>query len=119
MLLEAYASTLQDMREVHGGTALRHAADLLRQQLPAGRLVLLATSIEGVAIAAACAAERAPLPTRWERLSLVVPAVLESDEVPVVIEPADGGTGWRRTIERQYPNALFLFSGDHRVRLAA
>lgn len=107
------------MRAVHSGEALDRAAQLLRRQLPPGPAVLLATSLEGVAVAAVCAAGRPEFATRWERLNLVVPVAVAPSERVVVVEPVDGGSGWQRTIARQYPDALFLFAAPDEMSLAA
>ena len=96
------------MRELHGGVELARAVDLVLPQLPAGELTLVATSIEGTALAAACAMRRAPLPTYWARLDVHRLARQELAGRVIVIEPVSAGNGWRRTIERRLPDATFL-----------
>jgi len=107
-ILEPYTAALAAMRELHDGQALQHAVDMLLPQLPPGRLTLVAMSSEGMAVAAACAMCRAPLPTTWARLDIHVPDAIRHEGEVIVIEPVSTGSGWRRTIERRFPGVSFL-----------
>lgn len=106
------------MRVLHNGAALRHAVDAVLGQLPAGRLALLSTSIEGIALAAATAIQR-PAPTAWQSLDVRLGPQDIIVGRPVVIEPVDPGPGWRSAIGRIIPGAAFVFAREDRDRLAA
>jgi hypothetical protein len=105
-LADAYGEAQQKMLEIHDGYALAEAAEEVLSQLPAGPVSLLATSVEGVALAAVCAARRAD-GTDWQRVDHG-----RRDRTlahrPVVVEPVDGGSGWRKAILRRHPDAVFV-----------
>lgn len=107
------------MRELHDGQALQDAVNLLLPHLPPGRLTLVAMSSEGMAVAAACAMCRAPLPTRWARLDIHAPNAIQQEGQAIVIEPVSAGSGWRRTIERRFPDVTFLDAEGVAHELAA
>ena len=107
------------MRAVHGGAELARVVDVVLTQLPPGRLLLLGTSLEGTVVAAACALRRAPLQTRWEQLNFTRPPAVRPGERVVLIEPVDGGSGWRRAIAKRYPDITFLFDDVGEVSVAA
>ena len=89
-LIEEYAAGQAEMRRVRNGEMLLEAARQLVDRLPGGELTLAATSIEGVALAAVCAALRDE-PTEWTRIDLGSPQPTVLAETLVVIEPVDGG----------------------------
>jgi len=116
-LIEEYAAGQVEMRRVRNGEVLLEAARELLERLPTGELTLAATSLEGVALAAACAALRDE-PTEWTRIDLTSPKQAIIVEALVVIEPVDGGAGWRSAVEAHYPGTLILVS-DTTARILA
>lgn len=91
------------MERVHKGAELRAAADEILATLPTGSLELVATSIQGAGIAAACAALRTE-PTTWSQINLALERQ-PSERAVVVVEPVDPGEGWRGMVRACFPNA--------------
>lgn len=108
------------MREVRNGNVLRTAAaDLARRLPPAGSVLLLGGSKEGLALAAVITACRTHAPTFWAPLELRSGPQQISDGVRVfVVEPVDGGRGWRKLVGLAYPDAEVLIP-PRRLALAA
>jgi hypothetical protein len=117
-LAEEYRQGLEEMRRMRDGEALIGAAHALLDQLPPGTVTLLGSSIEGVALAALCAALRGEGST-WGRIDLVGPPMSDKAEVVVVVEPVDAGEGWRRAVEARYPGASILVAPAGARSLAA
>lgn len=114
-LAERYAQGALEMRSMHDASLLRRAAESVLPRLPDGPLVLLASSEEGCALAAVCAALRADTRTSWERVSFGVPTQARTGANFVVIEPIDAGEGWRRAVLYKYPGARFQVAVSERT----
>jgi hypothetical protein len=97
------------MLRLHDGSALRLAAEAIVEDMLDGPVTFIATSLEGVAVAATCAALCDG--SDWERVPLVGPH-RPTKYRPVVVEPVDGGLGWRNTVRRRYPEAVFVMAAD-------
>jgi hypothetical protein len=111
-VLDEYAEAHRDMLELGDGRSLREAVDALLSRLPQRPVSLLASSTEGLALAAVCAALRSD-GTDWQAISFG-PVPL-TQHAPVVVEPVDGGRGWRRAVRARYPGARFLILAALRV----
>jgi hypothetical protein len=98
------------MLQLHNGSALRHATETILENMTDGPVTFIATSVEGVAVAAACAA-LCDDGSDWERVPLVGPR-RPTRYRPIVVEPVDGGLGWRNTMQRRYPEAVFVMAAD-------
>lgn len=118
-IAEDYARRLSRMRTLHDGESLAEAANAILHELPDGPLYLLSTSAEGVALVAVLAALRTEAPTRWERVVFSNPRAVPAGYRPVVVEPEDGGAGWRHAIESRYPGAAFVVGSGRPVALTA
>jgi len=95
------------------------AADLARRLPPTGSVVLLGGSQEGLALAAVITAHRGNAPTSWAPLELRSGPQQMPDGVRVfVVEPVDGGLGWRKLVNLAYPEAEVLIP-SRRLALAA
>jgi hypothetical protein len=105
-LMAAHLQGEAEMNKLRDGRTLAVAASSVLSQLPAGTLTLVATSPAGLALAAACAAMRSE-PTRWLSLDLLLPATPVDGQL-VVIDPIDGGQGWRDATLRRCPGARFV-----------
>lgn len=115
---EDYARRLSRMRRLHEGQSMAEAASSVLHQLPDGPLCLLSTSTEGVALAAVVSSLRSDESTVWERLDFGRPRPIPSGHRVVVVEPEDGGPGWRSAIESKYPGATFVTGLRRPVALA-
>jgi hypothetical protein len=115
---EEYRQGLEQMRRLRDGEALLEAAHVLLDQLPAGTVVLLGSSTEGVALAALCSALRGE-GSSWGRIDLAGPPTRNEPEGVVVVEPVDGGEGWRRAVEARYPGAPIFVAPAGARALAA
>jgi hypothetical protein len=94
------------MREMWKGPKLLDAAqDVLRraEDCPAA---FVATSTEGAALAAVCAALRAD-GSVWRRISLISPTV-DLDLPIVFVEPAAAGAAWTAAVLARYPQATIV-----------
>jgi hypothetical protein len=112
-LADEYAAAQRRMVEMHDGAALAAAAEDVLGRLPGGPVSFLASSIEGVALAALCAGLRAD-GSDWHRVRHA--GIAETVEhTPVVVEPVDGGRGWRQALLRRHPDALFVLAQAYRV----
>jgi hypothetical protein len=109
-LAAKYTRDEAEMNRLHDGEALRIAAEYVLAQLPAGPLFLISTSAQGAALAAVCAVTRRA-PTRWQFVNALLDPVAASGRV-VVVEPIDGGAGWREALLRRYPDADFVFAAN-------
>jgi hypothetical protein len=118
--LFGYEEELARMHEVRNGDALRAAAVDLARHLPRlGRVLLLGGSQEGLALAAVITAHRRGAPTSWGPLELRNGLQQMPDGVRVfIVEPIDGGRGWRKLINFAYPEAEVLIP-SRRLALAA
>jgi len=105
-LMAAHLQGKAQMSKLQDGRTLAVAARSVLSQLPADSLTLVATSPAGLALAAACAAMR-PQPTHWLSLDLLLPPA-PIDGQPIVVDPIDGGDGWRDAILQRIPNAQFV-----------
>jgi hypothetical protein len=108
-LLDDYMASEERMRLLHDGAALRRAVEAILAQLPVGHVTLLATSPEGIGLAAATAARRHE-PTDWQPLHAVVGLQGEIRGSVVIVEPVDPGCGWRSMITRVVRDAVFAFA---------
>ena len=94
------------MREMWEGPKLLDAAqDVLRraEDCPAA---FVATSTEGAALAAVCAALRAD-GSVWRRINLMSPTV-DLDLPIVFVEPAAAGAAWTAAVLARYPQATIV-----------
>ena len=110
-VLEHYRGLLEAMEAVHGSGALRAAAEQVLEQLPSGGMTLVATSIEGAAIAASCAAMSPRKGLTWRFVNLI--SQPDFSEPVVVVEPTDPGSGWRSDVLTRLPQATFIFPLSH------
>lgn len=117
-LLDDYLAAEAEMRSLHDGAALRRAVDAILPQLPRGPVTLLATSPEGIGLAAATAARRSEA-TSWQPLQFGLGVQRPLAGPAVIVEPLDPGPGWRSTISRVVPEARFAFATDATDALAA
>lgn len=117
-LLDDYLAAEAQMRALHDGAALRHAVDVILTQLPAGPVTLLATSQQGIGLAAATAARRRE-PTSWQPLHATIGVQDPLVGSVVIVEPVDPGPGWRSMINRLVRDAAFAFALDDEDLLAA
>ena len=90
-------------RVAREGKALRRWADAVLRRLPPGPVTLVATSVEGCALAAVVAAQRDE-PTTWDQLALGRPQPKCKGTV-VVVEPLRLGDGLLNTLRRTVPGA--------------
>src|SRR4051794_38078423 len=117
-LLDDRLAAEAEMCKLHDGAALRGAVDAVLAQLPAGHVTLLATSSQGIGLAAATAARRRE-PTSWQPLQVTIGPQGGLTGSVVIVEPVDPGSGWRVMIGRVVPNATFAFAADDEDFLAA
>jgi hypothetical protein len=118
-LAQQYLSLEQEMRRVHDGDVLRHAAADLVRRLPEGPLTLITTSEQGVGLVAACACLRTA-PTRWERIDLMTFPSFPVGTRLVAIEPIEGTLAWREAIQHRCPDATVMIANmPKEQRLAA
>ena len=107
-LLDDYLAAEAQMRVLHDGAALRRAVDAILPQLPGGQITLLATSPQGIGIAAATAARRRE-PTAWQLLDVRLGVQEVIAGRAVIVEPVEPGDGWRSMIGRIVPGCTFVF----------
>jgi hypothetical protein len=112
-LADEYAAAQREMLEIHNGAALAALAKSVLSRLPAGPVSLLASSTEGLALAAVCAALKAD-GSDWQRVHHGGGQETVA-HVPVVVEPVDGGRGWRQAILRRHPDAVFVVAQAYPV----
>src|SRR4051794_3200163 len=113
-----FVDRLGEQEAAHDGHAMRTWARLVLQQLPAGPLELVSTSIEGCALAAVVAALREEGVTRWRHLVLGREGESSERHAPaVVIEAVEIGPGFRAAIEQSLPGAIII-SGVGRQPIA-
>ncbi len=74
---------------------------------PGHNLELITTSVEGVAIAATCAAADSVRSITWRLVHLAGEHV-SADDV-LVVEPVDAGAGWQSAVRSRFPRARFFF----------
>jgi hypothetical protein len=104
-LVDEYAEGQAEMARLHDGDALSEVAWLVLSELPEGPISLLASTSEGIALAAACAAIRDDV-TDWQRIRYDRSTTVA--HMPIVVEPVDGGEGWRDAVLGLYPTARFV-----------
>lgn len=118
-LLDHYMAAEARMHSLHEGAALHRAVDAILAQLPPGCVTLLATSPEGIGLAAATAMCRREA-TSWQPLNATIGVQNAIAGHAVVVEPIDPGPGWRSTIGRVVPGTAFAFATNaRRLRVAA
>jgi hypothetical protein len=100
-----YEDGRREMDRLHDGRAMLAVAEAIVSDLPSEPLTFVATSVEGVALAAVCAALHG-LESDWQRVPLTTRA-RPTAHAPMVVEPVDGGSGWRKALLRRLPNARF------------
>ena len=106
---EALQRRLAALEFVHSGKELGAAVAELLDQLPSGPLKLIATCLEGVALAAAVCAVRNS-DTHWDFVNLSQASLpLEPEKRVIFVEPFDAGQGWRHAALRRFPTAEFAF----------
>lgn len=105
-----YETAHREMLKLHDGEALCATAQAILADVPEGPLTFIATSPQGTGLAAVCAALHGE-GSSWHHVRLIGrPCVVEHH--PVVVEPVDGGTGWRSAVTRKYPDATFALVAD-------
>lgn len=107
-IADEYARGVARMRTFHDGGVMLEAAQSVLAALPPAPVCLLSTSLEGTALAAVVAAIRRDQKTCWERVTFNRPAPVPHGYHAVVVEPEDGGDGWRQALEDRYPGAAFV-----------
>jgi pimeloyl-ACP methyl ester carboxylesterase len=76
-------------------------------QLPDGQVTLVATSLDGAGLAAACAAMAADRVVSWQ---LVNPGWrYDIDGVVVAVAPSDPGEGWHKALCDRFSGIRFVF----------
>jgi hypothetical protein len=113
-----FVERLSEQEAAHDGAALRRWARTVLGALPGGPVELVATSVEGCALAAVVAAQREAAPTRWRRLVLGRDERSSTDFAIVVVEPMRLGAGLHQAIAEALPDALVM-SGFASERFAA
>lgn len=101
-----YVEGRRQMAHLRDGATILDAARRITSDLSSEPVTFVATSIEGTALAAVCAALHGHA-SDWRRLVLTARAI-ETAHVPIVVEPVDGGSGWRKALLRRLPNARFI-----------
>ena len=89
-----------------GEALLQTARDVLRQA-DRGPAAFVATSTEGAALAAVCAALRSD-GSVWRRVNLMVPTP-ELELRVVFVEPVGMGAAWTTAVLNRYPGAKIVF----------
>jgi hypothetical protein len=93
--------------QLHGGVELKQAAQDIMCQLPRGTVTLVATSVEGAALAAACAAVASSQHVNWH---LVNPMwEYRIDGTVIGVAPCDPGEGWKSALRARFPEVGFAF----------
>jgi hypothetical protein len=103
-LAQHFADGCAAMCGLRDGIVLREAAEHVLDDLPAGRLAFVSSSVEGAALAAVCATLRAD-GSHWCQVNLLAPTPDKSDPV-VFVEPAFPGRAWQDAINRAYPGCM-------------
>jgi hypothetical protein len=112
-LAAVYESGAREMRLLHEGPALLRVAEILVSRSPQrGRTVFMASSQEGVALAALCATLASNQETRWCRINLDRPPDVDASEAVVVVEPVHGGEGWKEAVRSRFPKAWFIIASE-------
>lgn len=113
-----FIERLSEQAAAHDGAALRRWSRMVLEALPPGPVILLATSVEGCALAAVVAAQRDEAPTRWDQLVLGRVDAIAADAAIVIVEPAQLGSGLHEAIAEALPHAQIL-TGFAAARFAA
>src|SRR5437868_4968211 len=116
---QALLGDLAQAERLHLGDEIRLTALAILEGLPRRNVVLVATSIEGAALAAVCSALAPERNLVWRLVNLIRSGEPELDTEVMVIEPADPGIGWRDAIMRRYPGARFAFASQMRQPVTA
>lgn len=103
-----FTERVPEQEAAHDGAALRRWARVVLDALPPGPVELVATSVEGCAVAAVVAAQRGEGPTRWRRLVLGRNDGISPGFAIIVVEPVQLGTGLHEAIREALPDALIL-----------
>lgn len=106
-LAEHYLQLQAEMDGLYEGAELAAGVDLVLDELPIGPVMLVSTSDQGAGLSAACAAQRSE-PTLWRKVNLQLPAPAPARYVVVIVDPVEGGAGWRQAVERAYPGARLI-----------
>jgi hypothetical protein len=96
------ADRVMEQRAAHDARLLRTWAEGVLGRLPAGRLTLLSTSVEGCALAAVIGALRDE-PTTWEQLALGRPQEDRDGGGVVVVEVVRLGDGLLEALDALLP----------------
>ncbi len=108
MLATRYDELETAMEQLADGDRLRSTAGLIVKNLPAtGKLVLVATSTHGAALAAVCSALRSA-PTRWMASDLLSSRAVPTDYEPIVVDAVDAGQAWRTAVHRRFPGVPII-----------
>ncbi|MDQ2983079.1 MAG: hypothetical protein M3R70_04000 [Actinomycetota bacterium] len=113
-LADLYLQLEAEMDELHDGAALAAGVRAVLGQLPDGPVMLVSTSDQGAGLAAACAAQRGE-PTLWRKVNLRLPFPSPASHSLVIVDPVEGGAGWRRAVERAYPGARLIVLAELNV----
>lgn len=107
------------MRELWGGDALLRAATDVLRSVTGGPAAFVATSTEGAALAAVCAALRAD-GSVWRRVNLLAPTP-QFDLQVFFVEPVAMGAAWTAAMRSRYPDATVVVpdSAANYVAIAA
>jgi hypothetical protein len=107
------------LKEHNSGASLLAAANRVADALTDEPVDLLATSVHGVALAAAvCVLRGEHSVTRWHHVRLLT-AACATEYRQFFVELTDPGAGWRLAATRRYPTAQFLFAEELLRRHAA
>ncbi len=110
---------LAQAERLHRGDEIRMSALAILELLPRRYLVLVSTSIEGAALAAACSALAPERTLVWRLVNLTRSGEPDLGTEVMVIEPSDPGIGWRDAVTRRYPGAHFAFASQIRQPVTA
>lgn len=102
---EEYALAHSEMLKVHDGETLLATARSIIEHTPDSPVTFIATSVEGTALAAVCAALHGH-ESDWQRVVLTGRTSATAN-TPIVVEPVNGGAGWRSALLRRLPEARF------------
>jgi len=93
---------------LHDGATLRCAAVDVLENLPDGQVVLVATSVEGAALAASCSLMAPFRSISWQ---IVNPLWCYPPPAGIVVAvaPIDPGDGWKTALARRFPGIRFAF----------
>jgi hypothetical protein len=93
--------------KLHDGVELRQAVAHIVCQLPRGPVTLIATSIEGAALAAACAADELNHQVDWQLVNPMWEYQIGGTIIGVA--PCDPGEGWKSALRTRFPDVTFAF----------